>query len=358
MNDRANPSPEEIRRARAENPKTRERDLARELGISEADYVAAHVGENAGVSARRIKPAARELLDELPKLGEVMTLTRNESAVHETIGTYGRFMANDGAAAAIGDNINLRLFFKHWAHGFAVEKRDGDIVRRSLQFFDLAGDAVQKIHLRPTSNLEAYEALVQHMLSKDQSQTVETAPYPVTPRDAVTVDSFSRRDDLRDRWGAMTDIHEFYGILQEVGVSRHVAVHTVGEDYAWPLETGCVAAALEQVAAAEMPAMCFVGSRGCVQIYGGPISTLKTAGPWLNVIDPGFHLHLRTDHIAEVWALKRPIREGHLSSIDAYDSQGRLIIQLFGARQMGQDEPADWRALVNAMPRIPHPLAA
>lgn len=355
MDTRTKPAPAEIRQARVADPDLRERELARRLGISEADYVAAQCG----ITVRRIKPFARELLGELPRVGEVMTLTRNESAVHETIGTYGRFMSNGGgAAAAIGDNINLRLFFRHWVHGFAVEKQDGDKVRRSLQFFDQAGDAIQKIHLRPDSNVEAYEAIVRRLISEDQSQTVETRPYEPTEQDAVTVETFSRHDALRDRWGAMQDVHEFFGILQEIGVSRHVAVQSVGAEFAWPVERSSVTSALEQISAAGMPAMCFVGSRGCVQIYGGPISRLKTVGPWFNVMDPTFHLHLRADHIAEVWALHRPIAEGHLSSLEGYDAEGRLIIQFFGVRQAGKDEPAEWRALVDALPRIPHPVAA
>jgi putative hemin transport protein len=46
------PSPSEIRRARSDNPKMRERDLAIELGISEAELVAAHCGEPCAGSSR------------------------------------------------------------------------------------------------------------------------------------------------------------------------------------------------------------------------------------------------------------------------------------------------------------------
>jgi len=346
------PTPQEIRSARSQNPKTRERDLALQLGISEAELVAAHCGEG----IRRIEPRVRELLGELPALGEVMTLTRNDSAVHETIGTFGEVRASAHAAAVFGDNIDLRVFYEHWVHGFAVEKRDGDDVRRSLQFFDAAGDAVHKIHLRPASDLAAYEALVGRHLSADQSPDMRTEP--VQQEEGTAVESFSRHDELRARWGGMTDVHQFYGILKTLGVSRHVAVRSVGEDYAWPVDRDAVSALLPLAAAEQVPIMCFVGSRGCAQIYTGPVSELKTMGPWLNVLDSRFHLHLRTDHIAEVWALRRPIREGHLTTIDAYDAQGRLIIQFFGKRHEGEDERQDWRSLAESLPRLPGSVAA
>jgi len=349
------PSAQEIRSARLQNPKMRERDLALQLGISEAELVAAHCGEG----VRRIDPRVRELLGELPALGEVMTLTRNESAVHETIGTFGEVRSSAQAAAVLGDNIDLRVFFEHWVHGFAVEKRDGGDVRRSLQFFDAAGDAVHKVHLRPASDLAAYKALVERHLSPDQSPDLRIEPAAaVAEEETTSIESFSRRDELRASWGSMTDVHQFYGILKTLGVSRHVAVRTVGEDYAWPIDRNAVNALLPLAAAEQVPIMCFVGSRGCAQIYTGPVSELKTMGPWLNVLDSTFHLHLRTDHIAEVWALRRPIREGHLTSIDAYDAKGRLIIQFFGKRHEGEDERQDWRSLAESLPRLPGSVAA
>ncbi|RVB40006.1 hemin-degrading factor, partial [Mesorhizobium sp. M7A.F.Ca.CA.004.05.1.1] len=137
MDQRVKPAPHEIRRARTDNPKTRERDLAAQLGISEAELVAAHCGD--GVV--RIEPRVNDLLTGLEAVGEVMALTRNESAVHEKIGVYDKVVTGNHNAMVLGENIDLRIFPKVWAHGFAVEKRDGDEIRRSLQFFDAAGGA-------------------------------------------------------------------------------------------------------------------------------------------------------------------------------------------------------------------------
>ena len=62
------PAPSEIIKARAENPKMRERDLAAQLGISEAEFVAAFVGE--GVTC--IEPRVNDVLSGLEAVGEVM----------------------------------------------------------------------------------------------------------------------------------------------------------------------------------------------------------------------------------------------------------------------------------------------
>ena len=128
MDARVQPAPNEIRLARADNPKMRERDLAARLGVAEAELVAAHCGDR----ALRIEPRVNDVLTGLEAVGEVMALTRNESAVHEKIGIYDKVVTGNHNAMVLGAEIDLRIFPKIWAHGFAVEKRDGDEIRRSL----------------------------------------------------------------------------------------------------------------------------------------------------------------------------------------------------------------------------------
>ncbi len=353
MDQRVKPAPHEIRRARSDNPKMRERDLAAQLGISEAELVAAHCGEG----VLRVEARANDLLTGLEAVGEVMALTRNDSAVHEKIGIYDKVVTGDHNALALGENIDLRIFPKVWKHGFAVEKRDGDDVRHSLQFFDAAGDAVHKVHLRPASNLYAYQKLVAWLQSADQSPAIAVEPAPAnmdaevsgTPTDAAA---------LRESWSRLTDVHEFFGMLRKLKLGRRQAMRMVGADYAWQLEAGVVPLMFERAVADEMPIMCFVGNRGCIQIHSGPVRNIKPMGPWLNVMDETFHLHLRTDHIAEVWAVRKPTKDGHVTSLEAYDADGRMIIQFFGKRHEGEVERADWRALAESLPRLAAPVAA
>jgi putative hemin transport protein len=106
-----------------------------------------------------------------------------------------------------------------------------------------------------------------------------------------------------------------------------------------------------------VPIMCFVGNRGCIQIHSGPIGELKPMGPWVNLFDETFHLHLRDDHITEVWAVRRPTKDGHVTSLEAYGADSKLIIQFFGQRHEGEEERGDWRFLAENLPRLPR-LAA
>ena len=342
MSNTTRPTPAEIRAFRAENPKMRERDIAAQLGISEAALVAAEVG----LTAIRIDGDANRFLERSEALGEVMALTRNESVVHEKIGVFEKINTGKHASIVLGENIDLRIFPSVWAHGFAVTKTDGDQVRRSLQFFDKAGVAVHKVHLRPASNLEAYEAIVADFRVEDQSQefvevisekTVETGPVDV--------------DALREGWSAMTDTHQFFGLLRKLKVARQDAVRSVGEDFAHEVRADAVTELLRASAEREAEIMCFVGNHGMIQIHSGPVKNIQPMGPWINVMDPTFHMHLRTDHIAECWVVRKPTSDGHVTSLEAYDASGEMIIQFFGKRKEGMVERTDWREILDSLPR-------
>lgn len=353
MPDARTPSPDDIRSLRAAHPEMRERDFARIHRISEAELVAAYVGE--GVV--RLRPDVEALLEGAPALGEVMALTRNESVVHEKIGPFENAKYNPHAAIVLGDNIDLRIFPSKWASGFAVEKTDKDgALKRSLQFFDAAGDAVFKIHLRPASNLEAYAALVARLTADDQSQTVDT----------VYIDDSETRADapvgtpaeLRAAWDKLTDTHQFFPMLKKLNLSRHQAVTSINADYAWPLDLGATQGMLEGAAASGVPIMAFVGSRGCIQIHSGTIHEVKPMGPWLNIMDETFHMHLRLDHITEVWAVRKPTSDGHVTSLEAFSADNKMIIQFFGQREEGKGERAGWRDLIESLPRLDRSNAA
>ncbi|WP_064705959.1 hemin-degrading factor [Rhizobium bangladeshense] len=343
MTEQKRPAPSEIRAFRAENPKMRERDIAAQLKISEAALVAAE----AGISVTRIDGSAMRLLERVERLGEVMALSRNESAVHEKIGVFENIKTGMQSAIVLGENIDLRIFPSRWEYGFAVSKRDGDQERLSLQYFDKAGNAVHKVHLRPNSNIEAYHAIVAELKLEDQSQEFVEAEVSNPADESGDVS----RDELRDNWSKLTDTHEFFGMLKRLKIGRQAAIRTVGDDYAWKLDNTATAEMMHASVKSGLPIMCFVANNGIVQIHSGPIFNVQAMGPWINIMDPTFHLHLRQDHIAETWAVRKPTKDGHVTSLESYNAEGEMIIQFFGKRKEGVGERAEWREIMENLPR-------
>ncbi|MEO2038955.1 MAG: ChuX/HutX family heme-like substrate-binding protein [Martelella sp.] len=356
MRDMTETTPEQIREFRSQNPKMRERDIATRLGISEAALVAAEVG----LTATRIAPEPSHLLDHAESFGEIMALSRNESAVHEKIGVFENIKNGKKAAIVLGENIDLRIFPNRWVHAFAVTKTDDNGAEKlSLQYFDMTGTAVFKLHLRPASNVEAYRDFVEKYRLEDQSQTVLTeafAPHDADyARDANAVDV----ELLRDRWTALTDTHQFFGMLNDLKVHRQTAIASVGDDYAYRLADDAVATMFHAAAETpDLPLMVFVANNGIVQIHSGPVSNIIEMGPWINVMDPTFHLHLRRDQIAETWLVRKPTSDGHVTSVEAFNADGELIIQFFGKRLEGYAERPVWRSLAEGLPRHAETAAA
>jgi putative hemin transport protein len=334
---------ETIQRARRENEGMRQRDLAKKIGISEAELVAAHVG----AGATRLVCDVPAALTGLVEVGEVMALTRNESAVHEKIGTYGGVRLDEGAGVVLGDEINLRVFPPRWQYAFAVENPTTEgPARHSLQFFDGAGDAVHKVHLRAKSDEARYRALVSRLASSDQKARLpEVTPIlPTAKNEAVS------RDELKESWSKLTDTHDFYPMLRRLKLPRIDAMVLAENAFTWPLDLSATSRLVDVAVAEALPIMIFAGSRGCVQIHAGPIRNVQLAGPWLNIMDENFHLHLRLDHITKLWAVRKPTDSGQVTSVEAYGANGSLIVQFFGIQKKGLDAPR-WVEVVDSLPR-------
>jgi len=338
-------SPADIRAHHMENPKARERDLAHKLDLSEAELVAANCGD----LATRIDSHPDTIMQLATHLGEVMALTRNESCVHEKVGVYDNYHPGSHAAMVLTEDIDLRIFPSHWKHAFLVEKHTDEQMRRSIQVFDAAGDAVHKIFIRTPDGHKIWENFREIGALDDQSQTVAVTPR--VPPEAAKAD-VANMDILRKEWTRMTDTHQFMRLTSKLKMNRLGAYRIAGAPFVRALDTRAVNDALTAVAGQGIEVMVFTGNRGCIQIHSGPIETLRPMGPWQNVMDPRFNLHLRGDHIAEVWAVEKPTKRGMAVSLEAFDAHGALIFQIFGVGKEGRDHRAAWADIVKTLPGL------
>lgn len=318
-------------------------DLAEQLGLSEAALVEAELG----YGATRIDPTLARLIPAVQKLGEVMALTRNRSCVIEKIGTYNDFHDGEHAAMTLDAEIDMRMFPRHWAHAYAVEAQGADGPRRSVQVFDASGGAVHKVHLRSGSDLAAWGELVAELALPDQVGMSDFAPRAVPEGARVSED---RAVTLREEWAKMTDTHQFNTLVRRLKMNRLGAYRIAGAPFARPLRVEAVPSLLERVQAEGLKVMLFVGNMGCIEIHSGPVQTLKPMGPWLNVLDDRFNLHLRADHVAEVWLVDKPTKRGAAISVEAFDEMGNLIFQCFGVRPDKGGDPDAWARLVQSLP--------
>ncbi|MEM7293534.1 MAG: ChuX/HutX family heme-like substrate-binding protein, partial [Pseudomonadota bacterium] len=315
------------RHFREENPKTRIRDAALALGVSEAELVATTCGE----SAIRLNADWGELLSAVHKLGRVMALTRNDHAVHEKHGVYNSVRIMGKMGLALDPEIDLRMFLWQWQHGFAVNEQVASGFRRSLQFFDVQGVAIHKIYLTEGSDEEAYNALVEQYGSVDQSHNLQVHVPPV--RDIEQPDDDIDIEGFRAGWRELKDTHDFFDLVKDFGLTRTQALRLGGTEFARRTNPDLFADFMHSLVDQCLDIMVFVGNRGMIQIHSGPVCNLKRLGPWFNVLDPEFNLHLRDDAIDSAWVVRKPTVDGDVTSLELYDTNGEAIAYLFGARK-------------------------
>ncbi|WP_432720118.1 hemin-degrading factor [Jeongeupia wiesaeckerbachi] len=327
----------------ASEPKLRARERAARLDVSEAQLVAA----DCGVTSIQLASPVKAIFPKLGTLGHVMALSRNDWCVHERKGTYEDIQAEGPVGLVLGKDIDLRMFFFAWTHCYAVTEGE----RRSLQFFDAEGVALHKVYMLEESNAAAYDALVAEFAVTEKTWP-EAKPYapdttPDVPEDAA---------GLRDTWLGLQDTHAFFPMLKKHKVSRLGALRSVGNDLAQQIDNGAVETMLQRAAETDLGIMCFVGNRGMVQIHSGPVKKLVRTGPWYNILDPLFNLHLNTEAVTSTWVVNKPTSDGWVTSLELYNDGGELIIQFFGVRKPGIPELTEWRELLIGL--CAEPLAA
>lgn len=325
---------------RKTHPRMRIRDAAAELGLREVELLAT----GCGGSVSRLRPDWPALFADLPELGRVKTITRNENAVLERMGDYQVIDLFGRMGQALGD-IDLRIFLSHWKSAFAVME-DG---RHSIQFFDEQGDAIHKAYLGTEEGAALrFEHFVTRHRHEDQSPVETVAPRVLAQ--ATRPDGEVAVAELREAWDALLDTHDFFGLLQRFNVSRTQALRIAGPERARRLDAAALRCVLDEASRTRLHIMIFVGNRGLLQIYTGPVDRIVPTGPWINVLDLEFNLHLREDRIDTAWLVRKPTRDGIVTSLELFDAAGETIAMLFGRRKPGQCEQPRWRELAAGLP--------
>lgn len=334
-------------------PTLRIRDCAQELNVSEAELLATTVGDY----TIKLEGDWTELVKRLPELGRVMSLTRNESCVLEHKGPFQKIEImgppTHRMATVIGP-IESRVFFAAWKFGFAVKLQTPHGLQQSIQIFDEAGNAVNKVFLvaagpgnKAGSNQEAFDKLVADYTAAEQSTEIAVTAIKEVPTKAIAdVD----KNALLADWHAMKDTHDFFGMLRKHQVNRLDAVVIADGKFSQRIQKSSLKDMLEKAAADHLPIMVFAGSRGNIQIHQGKIQTIRVMDNWLNILDPDFNMHLREDQIESAWIVKKPTSDGVVTGIEVFDRNKQMIVQFFGLRKPGLPELEKWRELVNSLP--------
>jgi len=323
-----------------EHPRKYARDIAALMNISEAELTWARVGHDAW----RLHGEIRAILGALEGVGETKCICRNPYAVHEQVGTFTNQHLNGHAGLVLNPRgLDLRLFLHQWACAFHITETTAQGERQSIQFFDHQGDALLKVYTTDNTDVSAWGDLLSRFIFADNPPLALKAADPVvnlSSADAATVDS---------EWRAMTDVHQFFGLLKRHSLTRQQAFRLVGDDLACQVDNSALAQLLNSARQDGNEIMIFVGNRGCVQIFTGAVEKVVPMKGWLNIFNPAFTLHLLEETIAESWVTRKPTADGHVTSLELFAADGTQIAQLYGQRTEGEPEQRQWRSQIDAL---------
>lgn len=311
---------------------------AEHLACTPLELVAA--GDGSSIALAAPLPA---IFEALPSLGQVVAHTANDACRHSRAGRYEDVQAKAPVGLVLGSTIDLRMFFREWQHAYAIDQG----TERQLYFFAADGSLIHRVELTAQSNTSAWATLLERHRTAVTWPQLRPYPEDNTPTEVADPTAF------RQAWLALRDTHDFFPLLQRFKVRRLGALKAAGDDLAQPVAADAVATTLAVAAASALPIMCFVGNRGIVQIYSGPIRALERQDGHLRIADPDFRLELDTTRIGSAWVVNKPTTDGWVTSLEVYDVAGELIVQLFGVRKPGQPELPAWRALMNRLCATP-----
>lgn len=323
---------------RQQYPKSRIRDAANALNVSEVELLATNYGN----TVRHLCSNWQSILTDVKQLATVMGLTRNNHVVHEQTGQYEdiKFSSND--CRVTGKNINLKLFLKEWCFGFAVQEESLHGIRSSLQFFDDTGTAVHKLYLTQQSNQTAYQVLVNKYQAENQNPIQSVSKKPSSSKKDNEIDY----PNLLRAWRAMENSNECHHAVEVLGVTELQALRKLDREFAFKVSPDVLADVMATVVDAKMPIKIVVKNKGAIQSHNAVIKTIRMMGKWFNILDAEFSLHLNEEAIASLWVVKKPLADSLVSSLELYDFQGEHMLSIYHP----QGDCPGWCKIIASLP--------
>jgi len=327
-----------------QQPSLRARDAAQELNVSEAELIASCVNDN----SYHLVNHPEAILTALEMVGEVLVVTRNKTAVLEKKGYFRGLTFNTTNGLHSGQSttagIDLRLLLNNWRYGFIVIEERHIGRNKSLQFFDRKGQAVLKIYMTQNSKEQALAKIISQFISSQQPTYLDISNEKISEQ--LMPEQDVEWHKVRKSWQEMQSSHDFFQLLIGTKVTRQQAYDNVGRDLAYEIVPGALQHLCEVALKEQQPLAFAVGNKGSVQSHSGTIQKTNEYGRWLNILNEDFNLHINTHRLTQAWVIRKPQQGGPMTSLEFFDDDGHLALQISIARKEGIPEPTQWRELV------------
>ena len=285
-------------RSNPEYQKIRIRDAAKKLSVSEAELLSTQIGDGSTLYLK-ISDIDAFLIDVLD-LDKLMLLVRNDTVVHEkNIHATGLRLKN--AKILYPDGSDLLAYIKDAVcHVFYESKEHAGKELLSFQIFDDLGEALIKIYLKGRDHLKfkdialrystEYQYELQNIGSNNIDDTINSTNYL---RLSMPWD--------QDRKILNNDVLIQKSILREL---------------------------LEYVAKQKIPVQIHALGNRAIQYHRDIISNIVDYGPWINIIDKSFNIHVLESSLVSTRVSEYVIGDNRRYSFEFFNEEGRHLMGL------------------------------
>tara|TARA_Y100001970_G_scaffold52986_1_gene67030 strand:- start:7757 stop:8674 length:918 start_codon:yes stop_codon:yes gene_type:complete len=273
-------------KSKSENKKIRIRNAADALNTTEANLLSTEIGKNA--TYLKINDY-KSLLEDLLQIDKLMLLIRTDYVVHELIIetsnvniTNKRLFYKDQNSSII--EYNLEIF----QYAFFENKKHGKKDLKSFQLFDKYGTSLLKIYLKGFKS-ELFDKIALKYKS-DYKYEIQ------------------KNDDKKNQHGI--NKNPYNSDTSNNNTLREILDISSNEEI--PLEINAF-------------------GNQITQYYSGKIKNIVDFGPWINIIDKSFNLHVLEKCITR--NIVKYDKENKLFIIDLFDKSNDRVLEIKLKRQ-------------------------
>jgi len=189
-----------------------------------------------------------------------------------------------------------------------------------------------------------------------QNNDVKNYPIYQQPGKLMDIDTTKSVEEL---WRSLTDVHHFYPMLEQKGISKIDALRSVSEDLAFQVKKESVAELLNFISSQNEKFMIFVGNDSAIQIYTGKIDKIIQPGKYANLNKLIIHgtteenekavCKISPDSISQVWVVNKFSEGQTVTSLEVFDKDDDHIIQFYGWRKRGGEQTNNWQTIMNKL---------
>ena len=275
-----------------DNQKIRIRDAAAQLGVSEAELLSTEIN-NESTAYLKIDDMSK-FFNSLSSMDRIMFLIRNNHVVHEktvdcqdiSIDVDFIYIKNKTK------DILLKFDLISLSHVFFQKKMHSGRQLRSFQFFNNNGDSVLKVYLKGKTEQEFDE--IAHKYISDYRYELQKMNGDFLPLNIVL------------------DIP----LLDESSILKEESI----------LNSNTLRKLLNKASDTQKPIQIHGLGLNAIQYHRDIVEKIVDYGPWLNVIDKNFNIHILEKGISKTILFKYSQNNKEVYSIECFDSNNNHLL--------------------------------